>query len=122
MACHELSALRLGLMNVLGIEDPAEEEHEKKELGTALKERPVLESLTKVEDLQSLLKFYQDSLVELQEKVSKMKEDDPKIHYYRSLLVLTKKVEQDLIIQIENLKKIYEDLDEIHHYLHEIYP
>jgi len=51
-----------------------------------------------------------------------MQENDPKIHYYRSLLVLTKKVEQDLIIQLDNLKKIYEDLDEIHHYLHEIYP
>jgi len=122
MACHELSALRLGLMKVLGIEDPTEEEHEKKELGSVLNERPVLDSLTKVQDLQSLLKFYQHSIVELQEKVSKMQENDPKIHYYRALLVLTKKVEQDLIIQLDNLKKIYEDLDEIHHYLHEIYP
>jgi len=122
MACHELSALRLGLMKVLGIEDPTEEEHEKKELGSVLNERPVLDSLIKVQDLQSLLKFYQHSIVELQEKVSKMQENDPKIHYYRSLLVLTKKVEQDLIIQLDNLKKIYEDLDEIHHYLHEIYP
>ena len=32
MACHELAALRLGLMKVLGI-DEAEKQHELKELG-----------------------------------------------------------------------------------------
>src|ERR1700733_7647242 len=35
MACHEIAALRLGLMKVLGIDDPAERAHELAELGDA---------------------------------------------------------------------------------------
>ena len=35
MACHEIAALRLGLMKVLGHEDEAERQHELTELGAA---------------------------------------------------------------------------------------
>jgi hypothetical protein len=36
--------------------------------------------------------------------------------------VLTRKVEQDLGNQIEMLTRFYRDLDEMHDFVHEIYP
>ena len=41
---------------------------------------------------------------------------------YRSLVVLTKKVELDLANQVESLTRFYRDLDEMHDFVHEIYP
>jgi hypothetical protein len=35
MGCHEIAGLRLGLMNVLGIEDEHAKQHELAELGSA---------------------------------------------------------------------------------------
>ena len=51
-----------------------------------------------------------------------MRADDPKLPYYRSLIVLTKKVELDLINQIDSLTRFYSNLDEMHDFVHEIYP
>ena len=34
MACHEIAGLRLGLMEVLGVKNEAERQHELAELGT----------------------------------------------------------------------------------------
>ncbi|MBL8019495.1 MAG: DUF3209 family protein [Leptospirales bacterium] len=122
MACHELAALRLGLMEVIGIDDPAEKEHELKEIGNARNTPGPVKSLLESNTLEKVYKFYGASLADLQEKVSKTAPTDPSMPYYRTLLVLTKKVEQDLQMQIENLKVLYNDLDEIHHFVHEIYP
>lgn len=122
MACHELAALRLGLMQLVGIEDPAEKEHELAELGSAISEPGPLQSLSKATDLEKLLKYYQASLVELQERVSKTSSDDPKLSYYQALVLVTKKVEQELQLHLANLRRLYEDLDEIHHLIHEVYP
>lgn len=122
MACHEIAALRLGMMEVLGIDDPGEKQHELEELGTAANVAGPLKSLVESGNLEQLLRFYSISLSDLQEKVAKTPADDTKLPYYKTLLVLTKKVEQDLQTQLENLKRLYQDLDEIHHYVHEIYP
>ena len=122
MACHELAALRLGLMKVLGIEDEAEKQHELKELGDRINCEGPLKSMTQAEDMAKLQKFFSVSLVDLQEMVSKTAADDPKLAYYNSLLVLTKKVEQELSSYYKNLENLYSDLDEVLHYLHELYP
>lgn len=122
MACHEIAALRLGMMEVLGIDDPAEKEHELQELGAAATEPGPLKSLTQGGNLEQLLRYFSISLSDLQDKVAKTPAGDPKLAYYKTLLVLTKKVEQDLQIQLDNLNRLYRDLDEIHHYVHEIYP
>ena len=122
MACHELAALRLGLMEVIGIEDPHEKEHDIAELGESINNPGPLQSLTTSANLETLARFFGHALTELQEKVSRTDKDDKNRHYYNSLLVLTKKVEQDLQNQIDQMKKLYGDLDEIHHFLHELYP
>jgi hypothetical protein len=51
-----------------------------------------------------------------------MKADDPKQAYVRSLLILTKKVELDLRAQIDNLARFNRELEEMHDFVHEIYP
>lgn len=122
MACHELAALRLGLMNTVGIDDPNEREHEVNELGDQLEAPGPLRQLASASSLNELLASYQSSLRQLQRKISQLPADDRKQSYYRSLLILTKKVEFELSSQIENLERLFQDLDEIHHFVHEIYP
>jgi Protein of unknown function (DUF3209) len=122
MACHEVAALRLGLMNVLGISDEAERQHELAELGGAAEAPGPLRSLAQATDLAKLRRFYDAALSELADKVARTAADDPKLPYLRTLLVLTKKVELDLANQIEMTTRLYRDLEELHDFVHEIYP
>jgi hypothetical protein len=122
MACRELAALRLGLMNVVGIVDDAEKQHELNELGDACETAGPLKSMMESTNLEDLKKFYEASLSDLNQKLAKMEKDDPKLAYHQSLMILTKKVEQDLSVQINNFQQMWKDLDEIHHLTHEIYP
>lgn len=122
MACRELAALRLGMMNVVGIEDDAEKQHELNELGEACKTDGPLKSMMESTNLKDLQRFYEASLSDLNQKLAKMSKDDPKLAYHQSLMILTKKVEQELSQQINNLNQMWKDLDEIHHLTHEVYP
>ncbi len=122
MACHEVGALRLGLMNILGIKNEAERQHELSELGNALQQPGPLCSLAEAKDLQGVKQFFESSLSLLEEKISKTTATDPQLPYLRSLLILTKKVELDLRNQTEGLLRFYKDLDEMHDFVHEIYP
>ena len=122
MACHEVAALRLGLMNVLGIVDEAERQHELAELGVAAEAPGPVRSLAQARDFAQLARFYDGALAELGDKVAHMAADDPKLPYYRSLLILTKKVELELAGQRESLARMYRDLEELHDYVHEIFP
>jgi hypothetical protein len=122
MACHEIAALRLGLMRVLGRTDQAERQHELAELGAGAEAPGPIRSLCAATDLASLLRFFESAQSELNGRVAALGPDDPKAPYYRSLVVLTKKVELDLGNQIESLTRFYRDLDEMHDFVHEIYP
>jgi hypothetical protein len=122
MACHEIAGLRLGLMRVLGINDEAEKQHELAELGDGACEAGPIRSLTEAQSLEDLKRFFDASLSLLEQKVSTTSADDSKLPYLRTLLVLTRKVEQDLGNQIEMLTRFYRDLDEMHDFVHEIYP
>jgi hypothetical protein len=122
MACHELAALRLGLMRVIGIQDEVAEQHEIAEIGDALKEAGPIKCMAEAKSLIALRKFYEDSLSDLEKMVSKTAPDDPQLPYYRSLVILTKNVELSLRQQIHALETLFQDLDEIHDFVHEIYP
>jgi len=122
MACHEIAALRLGLMQVLGRNDEAERQHELAELGAGASEPGPIRSLCGATDLLGLKRFFESALSDLGAKVAATRPNDPKLGYYRSLVVLTKKVELDLGNQIESLTRFYRDLDEMHDFVHEIYP
>jgi hypothetical protein len=122
MACHEIAALRLGLMRVLGIQDEAERQHELAELGASAEAPGPLRSLCETTNLANLKRFFESALADLGVKVAAMPPGDPKLPYYRSLMVLTKKVELDLINQIDSLSRFFRNLDEMHDFVHEIYP
>jgi len=122
MACHEIAALRLGLMRVLGHDDEAERQHELAELGTSAEAPGPIRALCGAADLASLRRFFESALSDLGAKVAATPADDPKLGYYRSLVVLTKKVELDLGNQIDALTRLYRDLDEMHDFVHEVYP
>jgi len=122
MACHEIAALRLGLMRVLGHEDEAERQHELAELGVAAGQPGPVRSMCEAKDLVSLKRFYDAALAALEERVSTTRADDPKLSYLRTLVVLTKKVELDLQHQMEGLTHLYRDLEQMHDFVHEIYP
>lgn len=122
MACRELAALRLGLMRTIGIEDEAERQHELAELGKYATEAGPLSSMSAASNLEDLKKYYDTAISKLEETVSTTDAKDPKIGYYRTLLVMTKKVEFDLANQIDSLTRFYQNLDQIHDFIHEIYP
>jgi hypothetical protein len=122
MACHEIAGLRLGLMRIVGIDDEAERQHELAELGEGANKPGPIQSLSQATNLEDLKKFFDASLSELEQKVSGVAKDDPKLPYLRTLVVLSNKVNQDLTNEVEGLKKLYNDLEEIHDLVHEIYP
>jgi hypothetical protein len=122
MACHEVAALRLGLMRILGIEDEAERAHELAELGGAAREAGPIRALAEANDFARLKQFFEAALVRLQEKVAHTADGDPQLPYYRSLMLLTKKVELDLRNHTDALVRFYRDLEEMHDFVHEIYP
>jgi Protein of unknown function (DUF3209) len=122
MACHEIAALRLGLMRVLGIDDEAERQHELSELGDGASKPGPIRSLCDVSDLASLRRFFEASLSDLEQKVATTPAADPKLPYLRALVILTKKTELELRNHAENLTRFYRELDVMHDFVHEIYP
>jgi hypothetical protein len=122
MSCHEIAALRLGLMNVLGHADPAERAHELAELGAAARTPGPLASLAEARDLAAVTGLYVTSTGALLEKVARTPEGDPKLPYYRSLVVLTKKVELELRAHVDGLARLNRELEEMHDLVHEIFP
>jgi hypothetical protein len=122
MACHEIAALRLGLMKLTGIDDAAEIAHELAELGDAANRPGPLSAMLNARDLTQLSKLFESSLVELNEKVAKTPATDPKLPYLRSLLILTKKVELDVRAHVDGLTRLNRELEEMHDLVHELFP
>ena len=122
MACHEIAALRLGLMRVLGRNDEGERQHELAELGSAAAAPGPIGSLCETRDLAGLKRLYEAALADLGTKVAGTSPDDPKLPYYRTLMVLTKKVELDLAGHVDALTRFYRELDEMHDFVHELFP
>jgi hypothetical protein len=79
-------------------------------------------SLCEANDLEALKQFSDLAVSMLEEQVSATAPDDRKLPYLRSLVILTKKVELDLFNQIDNMTRLYRDLEQMHDFVHEIYP
>ena len=122
MACHEIAALRLGPMNVLGVDDAAERAHELAELGPLATQPGPLASLAQAADLRTMLELFTASVAELSQRVATLGPTDPKLPYLRSLLVLTRKVELEVRGHIDGLGRLSRELEEMHDYVHELFP
>ncbi|MFT3924360.1 MAG: DUF3209 family protein [Myxococcales bacterium] len=122
MACHEIAALRLGLMNVLGGFDESEREHERAELGALASAPGALATLASTRELRALRERFEHALVGLEEKVAKTAASAPERPYLASLMVLTKKVELELNAHVEGMARFCQELEEMHDFVHELYP
>ena len=78
MACHELGALRLGLMKIIGIENEAAKVHDENEVGEALNNPRPIQSSRSANNLKELQTFFDSSISHLEDKVSKLKKGDEK--------------------------------------------
>jgi hypothetical protein len=121
MACHEIAALRLGLMRVLGREDEAERQHELAEMGASACEPGPLKALSEAHSAADVQRLFQAARAELDRKVSRTPANASDLPYLQTLLVLTKKVELDLEAQFEGLYRLYADLERMHDFVHEVY-
>jgi len=122
MACHEIAALRLGLLNVLGLDRPVDRQHEIAELGTALETSMPLKNLADSSNFADLRRGFEDSLGLLEDRVMGMASGAGQKPYYQSLLVLSKKVEMDLRQMATQFEQYYLNLEEIHDQMHEVFP
>src|SRR3954451_13783766 len=82
MACHEIAALRLGLMHVLGRADEAERQHELAELGDAALAPGPLRSLCAPGALASVRRLYDGALAEPHPGGAAPPAGHPRLPYY----------------------------------------
>ena len=120
MTCHELEALRLGLMNVLGTTDRSAREHAEKELEGHL-DGPI-EGLANADSLSELQRHLDAALVDLEEQVAATDESDPEYDYLRGRLVAVRDAERSLARLTDHGDSFLDDLGETHHSLHDVFP
>ena len=120
MTCHEIEALRLGLMNVLGTADRSAREHAETELDGHL-EGPI-EALANAETLSGIERHLDAALVDLEEEIAASDADDPEYDYLRGRLVAVRDAEQSVRRLTQQGESILEGVGETHDLLHETFP
>jgi len=122
MACDEIGALRLALMNVLGGNRSAERQHEEAELGAALSREGPIKSLATSATFEDAKHQLEDAIVELEQRQAEMAPDDPNFHYTKTLLVAVKSAETTYRRLQTDVEHFFRSLEEVHDLIHEIYP
>ncbi|XGI83111.1 DUF3209 family protein [Halorutilales archaeon Cl-col2-1] len=122
MSCQEIEALRLGLMNVIGIEDRSAERHAEKELGDALEEDGPLKALANAESLSEIQRHLDAAIVDLEDKVANADESRDDYEYLRGLLLTLRETEKTVERLSENAETFFEGLSDSHEKLHETFP
>jgi len=120
MACQELEALRLGLMNVLGTEDAAVREHAERELDDELP-GPV-EALAEADSLAAIQRHLDAALVDLEAEVAETDADSDEYDYVRGRLVAVRDAERAVARLADQGESLLEGFGEAHHLLHEAFP
>ncbi len=120
MSCHEIEALRLGLMTVLGVGDESTREHAEKELDGHL-DGPI-EGLATAESLTELQRHLDAALVDLEEEVATMDPKEPEYDYTRGRLLEVRNAERSVQRLVTQGESIVDGLGESHDTLHEIFP
>jgi hypothetical protein len=120
MTCHEIEALRLGLMNVLGTDDRSAREHAEKELEGHL-DGPV-GALAEADSLAAVQRHLDAALVDLEEEVATTDPDDPAYDYLRGRLVAVRDAERAVGRLATQGEDVLGGLAEAHDLLHEAFP
>jgi len=120
MTCHEIEALRLGLMNVLGTADRSVREHAEKEL-EGEREGPIA-ALADAESMETIERHLDAALVDLEEQVAAADPDDPDHDYLRGRLVAVRDAERAVRRLTGQGESILDGLGDAHDTLHETFP
>ncbi|ELY89710.1 DUF3209 family protein [Natrinema altunense] len=120
MSCHEIEALRLGLMNVLGVGDDSTRDHAEKELEGHL-EGPI-KGLAEADSLAEVERHLDAALVDLEEEVASMDGDDPEYDYTRGRLLAVRDAERAVQRLHAQGESIVDGLGDAHDTLHETFP
>lgn len=120
MTCHEIEALRLGLMNVLGTEDRSARDHAEQELEGHL-DGPI-EALANAETLSGIKRHLDAALVDLEEEIAATDSDDPEYDYKRGRLVAVRDAERAVHRLTDQGESVLGGLGEAHDVLHETFP
>ena len=120
MSCYEIEALRLGLMNVLGVGDDSAREHAEKELEGHL-EGPI-QGLAEADSLAAVQRHLDAALVDLEEEVAAMDGDDPEYDYTRGRLLAVRDAERAVARLSVQGESIVDGLGDAHDTLHETFP
>ena len=120
MTCHEIEALRLGLMNSLGVGDDATRKHARDELGED--PAPQIEALAASESLAECRRHLDAALVELEEEVAAVDADSQTYDYLRGRLVAVRDAEGALERLLTHGEGVLRGLGESHETLHEAFP
>ncbi|MFP8954078.1 DUF3209 family protein [Natrialbaceae archaeon A-arb3/5] len=120
MSCHEIEALRLGLMNVLGVGDQSAREHAEKELEGHV-EGPI-EGLVEADSLTEIERHLDAALVDLEEEVAAMDSEDPEYDYTRGRLLEVRNGERAVQRLSRQGESIVDGLGDAHDTLHETFP
>ncbi|MXR50004.1 DUF3209 family protein [Halovenus sp. WSH3] len=120
MACHEIEALRLGLMNVLGTEDRSAREHAMSELEGHM--TGPIEALAEADTLSEIERHLDAALVDLEEEIAETDSDDPEYDYLRGRLVAVRDAEQAVRRLTSQGESVLDGLAEAHDVLHETFP
>ena len=120
MTCHELEALRLALMNVLGTEDQAVRDHAEAELDGELS--GPIEALAGAQTLAEIERHLDAALVDLEETVATADADSREYDYLRGRLVAVRDAERAVRRVRTQGDDVLDGLGEAHHVLHETFP
>ncbi|SFS08699.1 Protein of unknown function [Halomicrobium zhouii] len=120
MTCHELEALRLGLLNVLGTEDQSVREHAEAELDGELS--GPIEALANAQSLAEIERHFDAALVDLEEQVAAADADSQEYDYLRGRLVAVRDAERAVRRLRSQGEDVLAGLGEAHHVLHETFP
>lgn len=120
MTCHELEALRLGLMNVLGTTDRSAREHAENELEGHL-EGPI-GALADADTLEEIERHLDAALVDLEAEIADADEDSQEYDYLRGRLVAVRDAERAVHRLTSQGESVLEGLGEAHDVLHEAFP
>lgn len=116
MACHELSALRLALGELLE-KEAHDLEHEREELKAVLEGRPELRRLAGAKTLPALRQALEEALLRLEEQAQR--EEDP---YLRGLALATEAMLGRVKALEGEAERLFQDLEALHHRLHRLFP
>lgn len=122
MTCHEIEALRLGLMTVLGTADESDRRHAEEELGEMLEAGGPVAALAEAETVDELRRHLDAALVDLEEEIAATEPGTQEYDYLRGRLVAARDAEASLERFADGGQQLLGDLDDSHHLLHELFP